>query len=217
MPIPIDFTDPQLLKAYSHPLRVQILALLDNRVASPNEIATELGAPLGNTSYHVRRLVALGLVELVRRQQRRGAIEHYYTAKVRPAITDAWAKLPDIIKRAVIGGSIQQGLGYVVTAAEQGGFDRDDIHYSRTEGSLDAKGWKAAAREMAACLKRIERIFDESNARVTDDSNAEAEHSTVLLMHFIGPTPGSTPADHVNANASLRFVATQVANGRSSR
>ena len=94
MTVPIEITDPRLARAYAHPLRIQILALLDNRIASPREIAEELGSPLSNTAYHVRQLVGLGLVELVRRTARRGAIEHHYTARVRPTITDeGWEKL----------------------------------------------------------------------------------------------------------------------------
>src|SRR5207302_10425976 len=99
--VPVDITDPKLAKAYAHPLRIQILTLLDNRVASPTEIAAELGTPLSNTAYHVRQLAALDLVELVSRRQRRGAVEQHYTAKVRPTIWDeVWAGLPLVVKPA---------------------------------------------------------------------------------------------------------------------
>jgi len=54
-----DIDDPRLVKALAHPLRIQILNLLRDRVASPSELADEIGAPLGNVSYHVRFL-ALG-------------------------------------------------------------------------------------------------------------------------------------------------------------
>ena len=75
-------TDSSVVKAYSHPLRIGILRRLEGRVASPSELAAELGAPLSNTSYHVRRLEALGLVELTGEVVRRGAVEHRYTARV---------------------------------------------------------------------------------------------------------------------------------------
>src|SRR5256714_7732515 len=139
---PIDITDPKLVRAYAHPLRRQILGLLDNRTASPSEIAEELGTPLSNTSYHVRQLLALGLVELVRRTARRGAIEHHYTARVRPITTDeAWAQLPEIVKRAVIDGWLQQTISHLLAAAEEGGFNREDTHHTRSAGPLDEKGW----------------------------------------------------------------------------
>src|ERR671932_2273192 len=111
----MDITDPILVRAYAHPLRRQILGLLDNRTASPSEIAAELGTPLSNTSYHVRQLVSLGLVELVGRTARRGAIEHHYTARVRPTITDeGWGRLPTIVKRSAMSSSIQHGVAHLV-------------------------------------------------------------------------------------------------------
>ena len=90
-----DIGDPRLVKALAHPLRVQILTALEDRVASPSDLAEELAAPLGNVSYHVRTLADLGLVKLVRRRTRRGAVEHYYEARGRAQVSDrAWAQVP---------------------------------------------------------------------------------------------------------------------------
>jgi DNA-binding transcriptional ArsR family regulator len=188
--VPIDITDPKLVRAYAHPLRMQILGLLDDRTASPSEIAAELGTPLSNTSYHVRQLVALGLIELVGRTARRGAIEHYYTAKVRPTITDeGWARLPDIVKRAVLDGWLQQTIAHVVAAAGEGGFHRDDAHHSRTAGRLDDKGWAIVSRELARTLKRVEDAVEQSRARLAKDPDARAVNATIVLMQCEGPTP----------------------------
>jgi DNA-binding transcriptional ArsR family regulator len=188
--VPVDINDPKLAKAYAHPIRIEILALLDNRVASPKEIAREIGAPLSNTSYHVRQLVALGFLELVGRTARRGAIEHHYTARVRPTITDeGWAKLPAIVKRAIAGGNVQRTINRVVAATEQGGFDRDEAHHSHTAGRLDLEAWATLSSEMAGWLERAERIVEESEARLRDDPHAEAIDTTVVLMQFEGPKP----------------------------
>jgi DNA-binding transcriptional ArsR family regulator len=190
--VPIDITDPALVRAYAHPLRRRILGLLDNRTASPSEIADELGTPLSNTSYHVRQLVTLGLVDLVSRTARRGAIEHHYTARVRPLTTDeAWAQLPEIVKRAVIDGWLQQTLSDVVAAAEEGGFNRDDTHHTRTVGPLDAEGWKKISGELMRTLRRIEELVEESRARLEQDPDADSVDATILLMQFEGPTPKS--------------------------
>ena len=193
MTAPIDITDPRLAKAYAHPLRAQILGLLDNRVASPSEISVELGAPIGNTSYHVRQLVSLGLVKLVNRTARRGAIEHHYTAAVRPTITDeAWAALPDIVKRASIGASLEHAIARIMKAAHHGGFDRSDVHYSRTSGRMDARAWRAISKELAATLRRIERIVEESDSRLGADPHSDAPHGSVIMMLFEEPSPHDT-------------------------
>ena len=190
MTISIEITDPKLVRAYAHPLRIQILGLLDNRTASPSEIAAELGTPLSNTSYHVRQLVALGLVELVRRTARRGAIEHHYTAKVRPTITDeGWARLPAILKRAIAGGNVQRTIDRLVAATEEGGFDRENAHHSLTAGRIDVDGWSALSHELAQMLKRAEKVVQESEARLAKDPDAPAVDATIVLMQFEGPTP----------------------------
>ena len=161
------------------------MTLLDNRVASPSEIADELGTPLSNTAYHVRQLAGLGLVELVSRKQRRGAVEHHYTAKVRPTIWDeVWAGLPLVVKRAMIGSGLQETIREITAAAGEGAFDRENFHFTRTEGRLDRKAWDAISRDLARMLTRFEKVVEESEARLQRDPHADAEDGLVVLMHF---------------------------------
>jgi DNA-binding transcriptional ArsR family regulator len=68
-------------------MRMEILRQLDGREASPSELATLFGNSVGDVSYHVRALVDLGVVKLVRVRQVRGALEHFYTATVRITVT----------------------------------------------------------------------------------------------------------------------------------
>ncbi len=70
-------------KAVGHPLRARILEALAGEPRSPNELAVEFGEPLGNVSYHVSVLRDLEVVELVATAPRRGAVEHYYSARWR--------------------------------------------------------------------------------------------------------------------------------------
>src|SRR4051794_13678313 len=65
--------DDALLKAISHPLRHRLLGMLDGRVASPNELARELGLPPGRVSYPIPPPPQLGALELGGAQPRRGA------------------------------------------------------------------------------------------------------------------------------------------------
>jgi DNA-binding transcriptional ArsR family regulator len=56
--------DAASLKALAHPLRVQILRVLELRDrASVTSLAAELGETTGATSYHLRQLARHGLVE----------------------------------------------------------------------------------------------------------------------------------------------------------
>ena len=76
-----------MVKALAHPLRVRVLEALEDRTASPSELADELGANLSLLSYHVRKLEELGMIELVRKAPRRGAIEHFYALAQHPSVT----------------------------------------------------------------------------------------------------------------------------------
>lgn len=76
--------DARFAKALAHPLRARILeALADAGELSPNMAAEQLGEKLTNISYHFRMLLDLGAIELLRTEPRRGALEHYYRARVR--------------------------------------------------------------------------------------------------------------------------------------
>ena len=56
--------DAAALKAMAHPLRVQILRILElRRRASVTSLAEELGETTGATSYHLRQLARHGFVE----------------------------------------------------------------------------------------------------------------------------------------------------------
>jgi DNA-binding transcriptional ArsR family regulator len=180
-----DISDPRIIKALTHPLRIQILAALDERTASPSELADELGAPLGNVSYHVRQLAGLGLIKLVKRTPRRGAIEHHYKAVGRPQISDdAWAGTSATVKDAVVGAALGD-LGKAVTAAAAaGGFSRPDAHLTRTQVTLDERGWKDLDNELNATLARVQKITDASGKRLAKAGEDGAEPATVVLMLF---------------------------------
>src|SRR5690242_4966125 len=134
-----EIDDPRFVKALAHPLRIHILRILEDRTASPRELADELEAKLPNVSYHVRFLERLGLLELVDTQPRRGALEHFYRASGRLRVTGkAWAQVPDIVKNAMVAATLDQIVDYVKAGAMIGGFDRADAHASRQPVVLDA-------------------------------------------------------------------------------
>jgi DNA-binding Lrp family transcriptional regulator len=188
--VTVDITDPKVVRAYAHPLRIRILGLLDNRVASPSEIATELDTPLPNTAYHVRQLAALGFIKLVGRKVRGGAVEHRYTATVRPFVSDdVHARLPDIVKRAIAGGWVEQTIEHMVDAVDGGGFARERSHCSRTAGRLDAQAWDEIADLLGDALKQVQRVIEQSEKRVAKDPESEAPTATTVLALFEGPNP----------------------------
>ena len=101
---PGETSEARIAKALAHPLRARILQRLGERVASPGDLAVELGAPLGVVSYHVRMLRDYDCVELVRTEPRRGALQHFYRATARPNLDeDQWRTLPSGLRARADG------------------------------------------------------------------------------------------------------------------
>jgi DNA-binding transcriptional ArsR family regulator len=181
-------TDQRVVKALAHPLRVQILGLLEHRTASPSELADELRVPLGNVSYHVRQLQSFGLIRLVRTTPRRGSIEHHYELIARPDITDGeWETLPDIVKHAMVGAALAPIGRLVQDAATAGGFGRREAHLSRTALTLDDEGWQAASKLLIELCDRLGEVERQSLERLAEAPGVEPSPSTVVLMHFESP------------------------------
>ena len=187
----LDLVDPRIAKALSHPMRARILGILDERVASPNEIAEMIDERLPNVSYHVRALLDLGCIELVDTAQRRGAIEHYYRAIVRPFFSDRdWKRLPRSGRQAISDAALKIIWEDVSAALKAGTFeDRPDRHLSHNDIVLDEEGWKAVAKLLNGMIGDVEKIASGSAARLKS-SGEEGIPATVVAMQF------EVPPDH---------------------
>ncbi|MEA2455202.1 MAG: hypothetical protein QOI45_1464 [Thermoleophilaceae bacterium] len=186
--------DQRLVRAIGHPLRLRLLTIFNERVASPSDLAAELGEPIGNVSYHTRILARLGCVELVKTKQVRGAVEHYYRAVVRPVFSDDdWAELPQSIRKSLAGAVLTEIADDVSAAAKEGGFDRDDVHLNRTTLTLDQQGWQELNERLQEVYEQALDIQTQSAARLQADGARDSE-AAVLAMMLVEPpsTQGKT-------------------------
>jgi DNA-binding transcriptional ArsR family regulator len=186
MPPITTIDDPRYVKAMSHPLRVRILALLDERTASPVELAGWLGATLGTVSYHVRTLQRMGLIELVRQTRVRGAVEHHYRSTTRPRVSDeAWAAAPPIAKQAAVSASLQTIDAYARAASAAGGFDHGSAHLTRTPLRLDARGVTELSRACLRLLAQVDRIEEAAHERLQrNPHDGESKDVALVMMLF---------------------------------
>jgi DNA-binding transcriptional ArsR family regulator len=174
--------DEALLKAISHPLRHRLLGLLDDRTASPNELARELDLPLGRVSYHIRLLADLGVIELVRTEPRRGALEHFYRAVTRGWFSEEdWARLPRAARRGIVGQSLQRIFSDVTAAVDAGGFDGPVSQVKSTSLELDERGLEELSEVLASTAERVNQI----NAEAADRrAGADGVTTELALLHF---------------------------------
>ena len=201
-----DVDDPRIVRALSHPLRVRIMGVLEQRTASPKELAEALGVKLENLAYHVRTLRDFGLIELERSEQVRGAVAHHYKARARPRVTArAWEQLPEISKRAMIGAALEQIGGLVSSAAVQGGFGRPESHVSRRPLLLDEEGFAEASRIVSETLDALSEVERRSKKRI--GKGAAEVHTTAVALLFDTPQvearPGENHARDADRDAAL--------------
>jgi len=197
--------DVNLVRALAHPLRARVLGILEERRASPRELADELGAPLGTVSYHVRTLAKLGLIKLVKKTPRRGAIEHHYEAIGVARVSDrAWGETPAMVKNAMVRSALADVGRSVNEAAAVGGFDRADAHLTRSRLALDQQGWEELADALTKLIDRAEKIQDESKKRLRRTDHVGERHSTMVMMLFEGipSIDGFPPPQAENGHAS---------------
>jgi DNA-binding transcriptional ArsR family regulator len=184
--------DRRLAKALSHPLRAHVLTILNERVASPNQIANELKEPLGNVSYHVKTLAEMGCIELVSTEPRRGAIEHFYRAVVRPFFSDGdWKRLPPSARQGISDATLQLVWEDTADALTAGTFDqRSDRHLSRSPLVLDEQGWSQVNDLLLDTMNRVAKLEAESAKRLAGSDEAGFD-TEMVLMHFqAAGTPG---------------------------
>lgn len=181
-----NINDPRYVKALSHPLRVRILALLEEEKSSPVQLSKRLGAPLGTVAYHVRTLHELGLLEDAGTTPRRGAVEHHYKAKPRPQISEqAWASASPVAKQALTDATLAQILEFCRISAAAGGFDRGEAIVTRSALKLDEDGWRDLSEAFSKLLERMDQIEQRAADRLgdgTEDAPPPTNIGAVLML-----------------------------------
>jgi DNA-binding transcriptional ArsR family regulator len=183
-----DGVEQIVAKAFAHPLRVQILIILNERVASPNLLAQELDQSLNLVAYHVRVLEKYDCIELVDTKQRRGATEHFYRATRRQFLTDSeWSRLPESLRPGLSGAMLKAAFDDVEEAVSSNTFDElDDRHLSRTPMVVDKKGWDDASSLLGDTLDKLLAIQAEASQRLAA-SGEQGMLSKVVMLHFKSP------------------------------
>jgi DNA-binding transcriptional ArsR family regulator len=178
-----EIIDQRLVRALAHPLRIRILDLLSDRVASPNVLAGELESELSDVAYHTRALDRLGCLDLVDTAPRRGAVEHFYKAAPDSFIGDrTWRKVPRTVRGGVSAATLQTFLDKAVDALEAGTLDaREETIFRWMPLQLDQQGW----REVVVVFEQATNLILAAHLRSQDrlsESGGRGGISTVVGM-----------------------------------
>lgn len=178
--------DQRLIRALAHPLRVQILEILSDRVASPHRLSMELDVGLSDVAYHTRALDGYGCLKLIDTAQRRGATEHFYKATPDSFLGNRdWRKVPRSLLGGVSGATLQTFVDKAIDALEAGTLDgRDDTIFRWMPLFLDQKGWEEVVTIMEEATNMILAAQRRSQDRLAGGGTRDAVSTVVGMASF---------------------------------
>lgn len=151
------------------------------------ELAAKLGESNRRVRYHLASLLALGFVEKVAVQQRRGVVEHYYRV----------TQLPLVTKSDVEGGGIsaeeQRRLsieilkslfGDASAALSAGTYTRrPEWIAGRVAGEVDERGWEELAAVQESALADAQEVVLRAKGRLeaTEDNPVPVRAGLLLF------------------------------------
>lgn len=188
--------DTRLAKALNHSTRTQILAILNDRCASPSELAELLDIDLGNVSYHCKVLREQDCVEVVGKEQVRGAMKTYYRATTRMLLdTEDWGKLSKETRTGISLNAVAETVERASAALEAGTFDaRTDRAVVNLKWDADQQMWDEAQSVLLDAYERLSEI--EAGAANRKTPTGATFPMTISLLGYQSPptTPSSDEA-----------------------
>ncbi len=173
----------EFASAVAEPMRLRLLGALGDGPKTAAALAAAVQTDARSVARHARPLQRLGLVEAS------GGPPHQrvYTAVRYPTLyDDAWDRLPVPARRAAAASALTHWHASAATAVDDGGFDRRDMHLTRTTFEFDEAGWRRAAAILMDALHRLSELADEPVEQPT-------VRATGMMLLFDAPRDASPP------------------------
>ena len=153
--------------AVGHRIRVHILIVLNEGTFTPGQIAQIIDEPLNNVSNHVRELLDAGSIELVKTEQARNTVQHYYRAVEMPEYSDEEVAAMTPEQRQVTAGlAIQSMIAEVMAGLWAGKMKNDPRLWLAWDWfNVDAQGREDIADIQEESWKRIRDVEVEATNR----------------------------------------------------
>jgi DNA-binding transcriptional ArsR family regulator len=176
--------DERLARAMAHPTRAKVLSALSERTASPKELEGVLGIPLSNLAYHCRELLKFGCIEVVDREQVRGAMKTRYRATTRMLLDkENWERLSKETRGGVSVAAIEEVIERATKAVEADTFDsRVDRSIITLKLDVDEETWQKVNEVVREAYERIGELEAEAA-----NSEEEKFRMTVSLLAYESP------------------------------
>lgn len=195
----------RLMKALGHPLRLQLLAILADRVASPKEISDELNETIGDVNYHAKVLQDNGLIVEDHQVPRRGAMEHFYRAAAPTVIPPgAWEGFPEAVRKGVSVHILKEFLDDARASMVAGVFDVSPAELSWTPLILDQTGIEEMGRLAREFLESVLAIQANASERLPKEKSERATLATSATVFLASFLSARSPEDDKKASFMKR-------------
>jgi len=199
------FDEPERLRSVLGGLSWRILGLLSGNDMYPMEIAKKLGVHEQKVYYHVRKLAKAGVIEVVREEEKKGAIARYYRASY-PAfgveLPFGYQKIKTI-SAPTIDEKLKQFLSPLLK--EDGSFDAKVV-----VGSPDPHGpFKTSARDghyasyLTFFLGQLANLPEDFAIKLDVDLKVEKEERNNLIL--VGGPGTNLITQEINEFLPIRF------------
>jgi DNA-binding transcriptional ArsR family regulator len=182
------------LRALSHDVRIEILALLNERTLTPRQIQEEMGLDLDLINYHLKMLEEGDCARSVALIGEGESAEYSFMATERALLTtEDMEALPLGVKKRLSHSLLQCILEAAARAQREGTLDaRDDRHLSTSLVKVDEEGWRELVDASEAFLSTVMEIEGRNAKRLAARGEEPAFSAMVAIMNFEMP-PGPWP------------------------
>ncbi len=180
---PTPAIEKHISKAFGHYVRIQILWILNERIASPSELATELSEPLNRISGHIKVLKEVGCIELVDQVIVGSAVQNFYRATARVFFDDTeWRTIPPTLKEGLRITLLQNLIDDAIAALEDETYDSlDGSHMSWSPMLIDEQARLEINELLEKTLKRALAIQGQAAKRLSANGESGISYSVSLL------------------------------------
>jgi DNA-binding transcriptional ArsR family regulator len=184
--------EQKISHSVNHSVRLDAFLATFEAVTSPSEVARLLNKPVATVSFHMTELRKDGAIELVKTEQRRGAIEHYYKATKPPEIdAGEWKALPKATRRKIASLGLQLIVADSLASLRHKKMENDDDMYLVwMPMRLSAKGREKMTALQAEMLKRMVAIEERYGIAEGDDEDTGMRVAATLWCERGQPGSG---------------------------
>jgi DNA-binding transcriptional ArsR family regulator len=174
--------EQKISHSVNHSVRLDAFMATFEAMTSPNEVSKLLGKPVATVSFHMTELRKDGAIELVKTEQRRGAIEHYYRATKPPEIdAEEWKALPKATRRKIAALILQAIIADGLASLRHGKLpDDDDMYLVWMPMRLNLEGREKVTDLQAEMLERMAAIKERHGVAEGDEEDEGIKVAAML-------------------------------------